>query len=303
VSDGQATATATVSVTVNNRPPSANAASVSTTQGQAVSVPLAASDPDGDCPISFTVASSSNGTLGAVSIVSCSSGNATAQVTYTPNSGFSGADSFTYTASDPSGAMSAPATAAVTVASLVFADAFESGDFAAWSSVTGLSAESSTVAGGSFAAEGNTLNGTTWAKKTLSKTYPELTYRLRFRLHSRAAGSSVMLLKFRTAADTYIGGVFVDTSGKLEVRNDITVANMPSTIVVALDTWYTLTFHLKVNGSSSIDDVTLNGTPIATLSSTAANFGTASIASLQLGEPSAGKTYDVFFDDVVVSFP
>jgi Bacterial Ig domain len=303
VSDGHASATATVSVTVDNRPPTAVAAAVSTTTGQPVSVPLAANDPDGNCPIGFSVGSAANGTLSTVSNVSCSGGNATAQVTYTPNSGFNGADSFTYTASDPSGAASAAATAAVTVTPPVFADGFESGNFAAWSSATGLSAESSTVATGSFAAEGNATNGTTWAKKTLSKTYPELTYRLRFRLHSRAAGSSVMLLKFRTAADTYIGGVFVDTSGKLEVRNDITAANMPSTIVVALDTWYTLTFHLKVNGTSSVDDVNLNGTPIATLSSAAANFGTAPIAALQLGEPSAAKTYDVFFDDVVVSSP
>lgn len=76
-----------------NNPPVANNGSVTTTQNQAVSGTLSASDPDGD-PLTFSIVSAPGN--GTVSITN----TATGAFTYTPNSGFTGNDSFTFKAND-----------------------------------------------------------------------------------------------------------------------------------------------------------------------------------------------------------
>ena len=106
-SDGTETssvATVTITVTQVNDTPSADNKTASTNQDTAVPINLSGSDPEGSS-LTFTVASGpSNGTV-AIS-------GATA--TYTPANGFSGTDSFTYTASDGS-ATSSAATVTITV--------------------------------------------------------------------------------------------------------------------------------------------------------------------------------------------
>ena len=104
-SDGVATsqpATVTIAIT---HPPRCDAISRRTRAGTPVSVPLSCSDADDD-PLTLSIAGGpSKGTLGAVS------GGA---VTYTPNAGASGRDSFTYVADDGT-SDSAPATATITI--------------------------------------------------------------------------------------------------------------------------------------------------------------------------------------------
>ena len=87
-SDGTASsAPATVAITITRRP-SCDDVSRRTAVGAAVSVPLTCTDADGD-PLTLAIdGAPSHGTLGAIS------GEA---VTYTPDAGYSGADSFTYT--------------------------------------------------------------------------------------------------------------------------------------------------------------------------------------------------------------
>ncbi len=104
-SDGVATsqpATVTIAIT---HPPRCDAVARRTRAATSVSVPLSCSDADGD-PLTLSIAGGpSKGTLGAIS------GNA---VTYTPNAGASGQDSFTYVAGDGT-SDSAPATATITI--------------------------------------------------------------------------------------------------------------------------------------------------------------------------------------------
>ncbi|HEY6172912.1 MAG TPA: Ig-like domain-containing protein, partial [Kofleriaceae bacterium] len=108
IDDGHgATAGATVALTVNpvNDPPVAANGAVSTFDDTPATASLDATDADGDA-IAFAIATPpGHGTLGAVL------GN---RVTYTPAAGFTGSDSFTFTASDGK-ATSAPATILVTV--------------------------------------------------------------------------------------------------------------------------------------------------------------------------------------------
>ena len=83
-----------------------------------MAVTLSATDVE-TCELAFSIASPpAYGTLSALSNLSCAAGSPntdTAQVTYTPNPGFSGTDTFTYRASDGT-ATSAAATVTITVA-------------------------------------------------------------------------------------------------------------------------------------------------------------------------------------------
>ncbi len=92
--------------TVNN-PPVAYAQSVSTQQDTPVEIILSGSDPDGN-PLTYTVA-----TLPTQGVLSGTPPN----VTYTPASGYTGADSFTFTVNDGT-VDSAAATVTITVAAV-----------------------------------------------------------------------------------------------------------------------------------------------------------------------------------------
>jgi YD repeat-containing protein len=113
ISDGQGgTASAAVTVTVNAAPtnhnPVANTDSITTGYNQAaanITVLSNDTDADGD---TLTITSATNGSHGAVTV------NSGATVTYTPTSGYSGSDSFTYTISDGHGG-TATGTVNVTV--------------------------------------------------------------------------------------------------------------------------------------------------------------------------------------------
>src|SRR6056297_3104173 len=113
VNDGTAdSAPATISLTVNpvNDPPAADAGAASTDEDTPVTVTLTGSDVEGD-PLTFAIASApGSGSLGAITQVDAT----TAEVVYTPNADFNGADSFTFTVNDGT-ADSAPATISLTV--------------------------------------------------------------------------------------------------------------------------------------------------------------------------------------------
>lgn len=97
-------ATVTISVTPVNDAPSANSQSITTDQNTAKDAILTGSDPEGDV---LTFAIKSQPLHGAVSL-------AGSTATYTPASNYSGADSFTFTASD--GALtSSPATVSIVI--------------------------------------------------------------------------------------------------------------------------------------------------------------------------------------------
>ena len=112
ISDGNgATATATVTVTVTpvNDAPVARDDARSTPEDTAVTIDVLAndSDPDGDALAITAVGRPQNGTAVEVD----------GQIRYTPQAGFSGTDTFTYTVADEEGA-TATATVTVTVSSV-----------------------------------------------------------------------------------------------------------------------------------------------------------------------------------------
>jgi hypothetical protein len=178
----------------------------------------------------------------------------------------------------------------------VFSDGFESGNFSAWTSSSGLVAQSAFVHSGSFAAEGNTTVGATYAKKTLPSTYADGYSRVSFSLLS--ASSQVNLLRLRTAADSSLGYVFVTATGQVGLRNDVGATTTMSSAVAAPGSgWHTVELHMVVNGAGSSIEVWLDGTKLADASPSGVNLGTSPIGRLQIGEVQNSRTYDVVFDD------
>ena len=115
--------------------------------------------------------------------------------------------------------------------SAIFTDGFESGNLSSWTTNGGLTVQSAIVRTGSFAAQGNTTTGNTYAKKTLPSSYTEAYARIYFNIVSMA--SQVNLLRLRTASDVSIGYLFVSTSGKLSLRSDAAAATTTSATSVA----------------------------------------------------------------------
>ena len=115
---GSATGTITVTISPVNDPPSAAAKTVTTNYQTAASITLTGADTE-TCDLAFTIVSQpAHGKLGSIGNKLCvtllppySDG---ATVTYTPNAGYSGPDSFTYRTSDGQ-LTSSPATVSITV--------------------------------------------------------------------------------------------------------------------------------------------------------------------------------------------
>jgi gliding motility-associated-like protein len=106
------TATVAITITPVNDAPVAVADNASTTESVAVTINILANDSDVDDGLDATsvtiVGSTSNGTL--------SVNPTTGVVTYTPNAGYIGNDSFTYTVEDLAGVVSNTVTVSITVA-------------------------------------------------------------------------------------------------------------------------------------------------------------------------------------------
>jgi bacillolysin len=100
-----------------NAPPTANAQSVTAGANTPVTIALSGTDPE-TCELGFTIVGTpTHGALGSIASAACAAGSPntdTATVTYTPSSGYSGSDSFTFEVNDGT-VDSAPATVLITV--------------------------------------------------------------------------------------------------------------------------------------------------------------------------------------------
>ena len=100
-----------------------------------------------------------------------------------------------------------------------------------------------------------------------------------------------------------IVNLYLDTSGRVSLRNNIGGVTTYSTTVVAAGAWHRFVLHAIVNGTSSSVDVSMDGTAVPGLTLTGQDLGTIPIAKLQLGETTTGRTYDIVLDDVTVAQP
>jgi hypothetical protein len=186
-----------------------------------------------------------------------------------------------------------PSSAATTTAPVVpFTNGFEAG-FTGWTTSAGLALQTVTVHSGGFAAEGNTTNGATYAKKTFAAGRDGYA---RVYINLKSAASQVNLLRMRAAASVSLGYVFVSASGQLGWRNDFAATTSMSSTVLGPG-WHALELHMLTYGATSISEIWLDGTLVSDISFATTNLGTAPISEFQIGEAQTGRTYDVVFDD------
>ena len=213
------------------------------------------------------------------------------------------ASTHSYTVSAVDGAAnesppSTPVSVTTPAASAVFSDGFESGNLRAWSSSAGLTAQTTTVRTGQYAALAASGGVANYAKRTLAASYADGYARTAFDVLSQSG--QINLLRLRAADGTSIGYAYVSSSGFLAFHDDATGTNTVSTTVIGSG-WHVVEVHVKSSSSAGTADGTvqvwLDGTLLGALSTQAVDIGAAPIAALQIGDVQAGKASGVAFDD------
>jgi hypothetical protein len=205
--------------------------------------------------------------------------------------------SYYVVAKDAAGNLSQPSdTVSVTppADATMFSDGFESGNMSQWSTSTGITVQSQLVNDGSYAAEALASGAPAYAYEQLSQTWPSLYYSTRFYVRSRGSGSAY-LLRLRTANKGAIVAVYVSSTGRLGMRNDVTSTSTTSSTAVSSGTWHTV--ELFGDTGSGQVSVWLDGTQVGALTGPQ-SLGSSPIGYLQLGDTSSSDTFDVAFDDV-----
>ncbi|MGZ6792251.1 MAG: hypothetical protein ACXVFV_04810, partial [Mycobacteriales bacterium] len=113
------------------------------------------------------------------------------------------------------------------------------------------------------------------------------------------AATNVSLLRLRTTAVAPVLTLYRRADGALLAYDEVTGG---STVggQAAVGGWHELQVHAVVDGAAGQLQVWLDGAPVASLSK-ATDLGTAAVGRVYLGEPASGRTFDVAFDEVVVS--
>ncbi|OLB75399.1 MAG: hypothetical protein AUI14_21115 [Actinobacteria bacterium 13_2_20CM_2_71_6] len=181
----------------------------------------------------------------------------------------------------------------------VFYDGFESGGLSTWNTVSGLSVQSSITHTGGFAARETSSGTATYAYKYLPGSYTELWAQGWVYVSSRS--TSANLFGYRSGTGASIVNLYLDTNGRISLRNNVGGVTTYGTTTIAAGGWHRIVLHAIVNGTSSSLDVTADGTAVPGLTLTGQDLGTSPIARLQLGETATGRTYDIVFDDVTVA--
>jgi chitodextrinase len=194
------------------------------------------------------------------------------------------------TASSGSLSVTTPANGAL------FSDGFETGDLSQWTTNAGLTVETSQIHTGSYGAEESSTGATTYALKTLPGNYTELWASTWVYVASRS--TSATLIGFRGSNGGSIINLYISQTGKLALRNNAGNVTTTSSTSMPTGSWHQVVLHVNTNGTV---DVFMDGTVVAGLSLTGQNVGTNPISGLQLGDNSGSRTYDIEFDDVVVT--
>lgn len=178
----------------------------------------------------------------------------------------------------------------------VFYDGFESGGLGQWNTVTNLTVQSSLVHTGSYAVRETSSGALTYAYGSLPTTYTELWTQAWVFVSSRS--TSATLFGYRTSGGGSIVNLYLDTNGRVSLRNTPGNVTTYGGTTVAAGAWHRFVLHAIVNGTSSSLDVSVDGAAVPGLTLTGQNLGTSPIAKLQLGETTSGRSYDIVLDDL-----
>lgn len=178
----------------------------------------------------------------------------------------------------------------------VFADGFESGNLAAWSSSANFAVQATSVRTGSWAGRARSNGAVSHAGRTFG-AQAEVWSTVWFKVDART--TPVWLTSFRKASGGGILLVGINKNGALIARNNVTKVTYVSTVTVTNGVWHELDVHLRI-GSGGRFDVSLDAVPVAALSRSN-GLGTSAITQIKIGDTSTGRSFDVSFDDVSVA--
>jgi chitodextrinase len=181
----------------------------------------------------------------------------------------------------------------------LFSDGFETGDLSQWTTNSGMIAQTAHAHAGAYGAEESSTGSTTYAYKTLPGSFTQLWATAWVYVVSRS--TSANLIGFRGSNGGSIINLYLSQTGKLALRNNVGGVTTTSATGMPSGSWHQVVLHVTINGSSGSADVSLDGQGVSDLSLTGQNLGTNPIASLQMGDNTGGRTYDIDFDDILVS--
>jgi chitodextrinase len=181
----------------------------------------------------------------------------------------------------------------------VVSDGFETGNLSGWSTVSGLTVGTGLTHAGTYGARSTSNGIATYAYRTLPATYGDLWAQSWVYVASRS--TSANLFGYRSTSGASIVNLYLDTTGRVALRNNIGGVTTYSNLTVSAGAWHRFVLHVIMNGTASSVDVTLDGVTVPGLTLTGQDFGTNLISKLQLGETATGRTYDIAFDDVAVA--
>jgi chitodextrinase len=122
--------------------------------------------------------------------------------------------------------------------------------------------------------------------------------RERFKVVSQGP-NSINLLRLRSGPTAQALVTLLETStGKLAYRNEVAGTLSTSGTTITPNAWHEAELHVLVNDTSSTVEVWLDGVSVF---SATEPLSTVPISRIELGDPSANRTFDVRFDDLLAS--
>ena len=187
--------------------------------------------------------------------------------------------------SDPIVVQSGPA--------VIFSDDFSTGTFAKWTAVTRLTIDGSLGGASPPSVRGNVANQTATAATNLAGTFNNVC--VSFRLNVSARTGAMVLTRLRTAADGPVVRIFLNASGVLSLRSDVSGTTRSATGAFGTG-WHLVELCGQVGAAGTWD---LYRDSVKVISAWPTDTGTIPIGRLEIGNATAG-TWTANFDDVVV---
>jgi hypothetical protein len=212
--------------------------------------------------------------------------------------GLAAGSTHTYTvdAVDPSDNASAMSGASdpVTVAAVIFADDFTSGDLGRWTTVTSMTIDGTMGAPTEPSLRGSPSAETAFASKDFDLTYPSACASVNVNA-ADLGGNSVGLFRLRTATGGPIAKAFVSASGNLGVRSDVSGDQLTPGVDLGTG-WHEVELCGTV-GAAGTWDLYRDGVKV--VDAWVADTGSDPIGRIQVGDTSA-KTWTMNLDHVRV---
>ena len=181
----------------------------------------------------------------------------------------------------------------------LFSDGFDAtGDMSLWSGETMLTVLPQAGYQASYGAHGVSAGMPVFAETRLREPVNDAYARIRFTI-AEQGNNPVVLLQLRSVAGRSILVLTVNADGTLGYTLDEGRLAYTSTQRIEPGTWYGVQVHLAIAGNNSAADVWLDDVSVPDLSH---RFGLEdkTAGRIEIGDNTAGRSWDVSFDDVIV---